>query len=100
MLGLANYKYLTAKAELNIKQTEFKNIQEAFETAQDAVSGYKDTHDNVKNDTRYLILKAEEDKLERDKDRLEEDVELLESELKSLDDLLKDGLKETKNIEF
>ena len=78
MLALANYKYMNAKAELNIKQVEFDNIQKLYDIASDAVSTYKDNHDKVKNDTTYLNLKIQEDKLEREKDRLEEDVEHLE----------------------
>ena len=100
MLALTNYKYMNAKAELNIKQVEFDNIQKAYDAASDAVSTYKDNHDKVKNDTRYLNLKVQEDKLERDKDRLEEDVEHLEEDMKAFEKLLKSENKTATNIEL
>ena len=106
MLALANYKYMNAKAELNIKQVEFDNIQKAYDAASDAVSDYKDNHEklNLKDNPveykYYLNLKAQEDKLERDKDRLEEDVTLLEEDMKAFKDLLKDENKEATDIKL
>ncbi len=100
MLALANYKYMNAKAELNIKQVEFDNIQKLYDIASDAVSTYKDNHDKVKNDTTYLNLKIQEDKLEREKDRLEEDVEHLEEDMKAFEKLLKSENKTATNIEL
>jgi flagellar motility protein MotE (MotC chaperone) len=91
---------MNAKAELNIKQVEFDNIQKAYDAASDAVSTYKDNHDKVKNDTRYLNLKVQEDKLERDKDRLEEDVEHLEEDMKAFEKLLKSENKTATDIEL
>lgn len=104
MLSVANFNYMHAKQEYELKKIEFINIQNDYDAASDAVTDYKDNHekltlkDSPVEYRYYLKLKAEEAKLERDKDRLEEDVELLEGDMKAFEDLKKDENKKATNL--